>query len=96
MMNPINRRKFVQNAVGTAAFAGSSIAPWVKAKSKSGKKYRTALIGSGWWGMNILSVAIEDGQCDVVALCDVDADALEISADEVDGIAGKIANTYRD
>ena len=96
MMNPIDRRKFVQNAVGTAAFAGASMAPWVKAQSKSGRKYRTALIGSGWWGMNILTVAIEDGQCEVVALCDVDADALEISADEVDGLTGKIPNTYRD
>ncbi len=27
---------------------------------------------------------------------DVDADALEISADEVDGVTGKVPNTYRD
>ena len=46
--------------------------------------------------MNILRVAIEDGSCDVVALCDVDSDELEVSADEVDGLTGKFPNMYRD
>jgi len=46
--------------------------------------------------MNILRVAMEDGSCDVVALCDVDSDELEVSADEVDGLSGKFPNMYRD
>jgi len=96
MPSQFNRRHFLGAAAGATAFAGASIAPWVKAQSKSGKKYKTALIGSGWWGMNILRVAIEDGACDVVALCDVDADELEVSADEVDGMTGKFPNMYRD
>ena len=70
--------------------ASPLVAPWVKAQSKSGKKYKTALIGSGWWGMNILRVAIKDGSCDVVALCDVDSEELEGSADEVIGLTGKL------
>jgi len=46
--------------------------------------------------MNILRVAIQDGAIDVVALCDVDADELEVSADEVESITGKLPATYRD
>ncbi len=75
----------------------ASTAPTIlSAAPKSGKKYRTALIGSGWWGMNILRVALTDGRCDVVALCDVDADELEVSADEVEGLTGKLPKTYKD
>ncbi len=88
-----NRRRFIESTAA-AAFAGTS--PFIRAESKSGKKYRTALIGSGWWGMNILRVALEDGNCEVVALCDVDADQLEISADQVEGLTGKTPKMYRD
>ena len=89
----LNRRRFIES---TAAAAIAGTAPFVRAESKSGRKYRTALIGSGWWGMNILRMALEDGNCEVAALCDVDADALEISADEVEGLTGKIPEVYRD
>jgi len=95
-MNPTNRRHFLQTAAGAAALSGPLFAPWVKAQSKTGKKYRTALIGSGWWGMNILRVAIADGSVDVVALCDVDADELEVSADDVESLTGKPPATHRD
>jgi predicted dehydrogenase len=94
MTETTNRRRFLGTAAGAAAFAGS--APFIRAQAKSGKKYRTALIGSGWWGMNILRVAIEDGSCDVVALCDVDSDELEVSSDEVEGLTGKMPKMYRD
>lgn len=46
---------------------------------KESKTYRTALIGSGWWGMNILREAMKAGNTKVVALCDVDRDKLEIA-----------------
>ncbi len=54
-----SRRKFLVTsaaAAGTLAFSAPSV---LGAGSK--KKYRTALIGSGWWGMNILSTAIQSG-----------------------------------
>ena len=76
--------------------SGTFLAPWVKAQSKTGRKYRTALIGSGWWGMNILRVAIADGSVEVVALCDVDSDELEVSADEVESLTGNLPAMYRD
>jgi len=89
----INRRRFIQSAAATTALAS---APFVRAEAKGGKKCRTALIGSGWWGMNIVRMALQDGRCDIVALCDVDADELEVSADEVEGLTGKMPKTYRD
>lgn len=92
-MSPFNRRRFLTTTAGAAVLSGF---PAIRAQDKSGKKYKTALIGSGWWGMNILRVALADGRCDVVALCDVDQDELEVSADEVDGLTGKWPNTYTD
>ncbi|MDF1815280.1 MAG: Gfo/Idh/MocA family oxidoreductase [Verrucomicrobiales bacterium] len=90
----MNRRQFLSTTAAGVAATGMS--PLIIGQDKSGKKYRTALIGSGWWGMNILRVALADGSCDIVALCDVDADELEVSADEVDGLTGKLPKTYRD
>ena len=87
-----NRRKFM---AATAATASLMPAPSVHAQSK-GKKYRTALIGSGWWGMNILREAISHGQTKVVALCDVDADKLELAAEEVNDLCGDQPKTYGD
>jgi len=93
----VDRRNFLGTTVAAGAWAGA--APYIlgqEKNKKSGKQYRTALIGAGWWGMNILKVAIEAGGCDVVALCDVDADELEVSADEVEGLTGKLPVMYRD
>jgi predicted dehydrogenase len=90
---PLNRRYFLAtSAVAGLSFAG---APVIRASQK-GRKYRTALIGCGWWGMNILREAIKAGQSEVVALCDVDADALEVSADELTGLVPETPRKYRD
>mgnify|MGYP001002739171 CR=1 FL=1 len=50
----IKRRQFIQSAAVAGALAG---APAIHAKRNKAKRYRTALIGSGWWGMNILKEA---------------------------------------
>jgi predicted dehydrogenase len=89
---PIQRRTFLAGAAATAAIA---TAPKIHAASKD-KKYRTALIGSGWWGMNILREAMAAGQTKVVALCDVDSDRLEINAEEVNDLSGDMPNVYGD
>jgi predicted dehydrogenase len=88
----MKRRQFIQAAaVGTAL----SQAPFVRAAKKA-KRYRTALIGSGWWGMNILREAMKAGNTKVVALCDVDRDKLEIAAEEVEDLRGDQPKTYTD
>jgi predicted dehydrogenase len=89
----LNRRQFIHStAVTGLALTG---APFIHAAPKA-KQYRTALIGSGWWGMNILKEAMAGGQCKAVALCDVDQDALELAAEEVNDLSGDTPNTYGD
>ncbi|MBN2272547.1 MAG: twin-arginine translocation signal domain-containing protein, partial [Sedimentisphaerales bacterium] len=69
----INRRTFIRTSIATgAALAFPSIITAGRVKT-----YRTALIGSGWWGMNIASEAIASGRCKMVALCDVDPSRLD-------------------
>lgn len=92
----LNRRHFLlSSALSSAAGLSLSAAPVVHASPK-GRKYRTALIGSGWWGMNILREAITAGQSEVVALCDVDKDTLEVSADELSGLIPETPRQYTD
>jgi predicted dehydrogenase len=88
----VNRRRFLATAAAVSAVVS---APHVHADSKD-KKYRTALIGSGWWGMNILREALATGQTKVVALCDVDRDKLELAGEEVMDLCGDEPNTYTD
>lgn len=89
---PIDRRRFLS----TAAAAGLSLAvPAVHAAPRD-KKYRTALIGTGWWGMNILRAAIAAGRSDVVALCDVDRRFLGAAAEEVQKLSGQSPKRYGD
>lgn len=86
----ITRRSFLAGTAATLATA-----PAVHAASKN-KQYRTALIGSGWWGMNILREALQAGQTKVVALCDVDSDRLEINAEEINDLTGDTPAVYGD
>ena len=88
----MRRRKFLQTiGAGTAAFAS----PFILGSSET-KKFRTALIGCGWWGKNILREAVASGRCKVVAMADVDANALEVAVDQVTDLAGATPKSYRD
>ncbi|OQB87136.1 MAG: Glucose--fructose oxidoreductase precursor [Planctomycetes bacterium ADurb.Bin126] len=92
MTTTINRRTFL----AASAAAGLSLAaPAIHAASKD-KKYRTAIIGCGWWGMNILRSAIAAGQLDVVAMCDVDRRFLDPAAEEVNKLCGQTPRRYAD
>ncbi|MEZ6064448.1 MAG: Gfo/Idh/MocA family oxidoreductase [Planctomycetaceae bacterium] len=90
---PVTRRQFLTSsgAVGLS-LAG---APCILGADKQ-KTYRTALIGTGWWGMNILRVALEAGRSKVVALCDVDSAQLETAADELSTLTADAPKLYRD
>ena len=46
-------------------------------------RFTTALVGTGWWGMNILGEAMASGASKVVALCDVDPAQLDKAIDRV-------------
>ncbi len=88
-----NRRQFLR----TAALAGSvvSVAPYVLAADPA-RKYRTALIGCGWWGNNILREAIASERVKVVGLCDVDPAARDLTAERVNDLNGDSPTKHND
>lgn len=89
----LTRRSFLKSsaALGMSAFAAPAILGADKVK-----RYRTALIGTGWWGMNILEEAVKSGQSQVVALCDVDPSQREVAIDELGGMTSDQPRSYSD
>ncbi len=84
----MKRRDFLAGAA-----LGLAAGPFIRIRPRA-RRYRTALIGSGWWGMNILRVALSSGTVDVVGLCDVDAGQLEKAALEVEQLSGKAPTIF--
>ncbi|MDB5261158.1 MAG: gfo/Idh/MocA family oxidoreductase [Adhaeribacter sp.] len=91
----MNRRDFIKNsAAASVAYSAWSL-PLISVAGKT-RPYRTALIGSGWWGMNILREAIAAGEAKVVALCDVDQNMVTAAALEVEKLNGDKPKKYGD
>jgi predicted dehydrogenase len=90
---PHTRRNFLKDV--TIAGAVLATAPHLLAQGRD-KKYRTVLVGTGWWGGNILGEAMASGECKIVALCDVDERQLQPSLERVVKEAGDTPKTYRD
>jgi predicted dehydrogenase len=86
------RREFVKATAAGLAVAG----PAVRTEAKAGKSYKTALIGTGWWGTNIVREALGSRQCDLVAMCDVDDRQLEKSKEEVAKVSRAEPKNYKD
>ncbi len=74
----MKRRDFLHKS----AFASTSLVTWPHL-SKPKSTYRVALIGSGWWGMNILREAVASGRCSIAGLCDVDQRQLTAATEQV-------------
>lgn len=98
----MNRRQFLRATTASAA-AGAALGA-VPLRGEDGfGHYKTALIGCGWWGMNILGEAMRYSppppggkKCKVVALCDVDQRHLDAAAEKVLKLTGEPPRTYRD
>ena len=60
------------------------------------RQQRTALVGCGWWGNNILGEAMASGECKITALCDVDQRLLDTTAERVTKESGAIPRKYKD
>lgn len=88
----ITRRDFLR----TSSAAGLAAGLTVHAGAKGGKTYKTALIGSGWWGMNICREAVKSGQCRIAAMCDVDLTQLEPAASEIEALSSNKPKRYQD
>ena len=88
----ITRRDFL----AASAAAGLSFAAPAVVAANQVKIYKTAIIGSGWWGMNILREAIQAGRSKVVGMCDVDRRILDPAAAEVEKLTGAVPKKYGD
>ncbi len=89
----MKRRHFLRHAA--LAVGAFTSAPFIRGAAP-GRKFRTALIGCGWWGKNILKEAMASGRCKIVALGDVDANALEVAGEQVNDLSGDTPKLYRD
>ena len=88
----MQRRHFIKSsAAASVAYSALSLPSFGQ-----DKKYTTALVGSGWWGMNILRVAMAAGTSQVVALCDVDENQLDTAMAEVEKFSSDRPRRYRD
>jgi len=93
----MNRRQFLQTSAGAGlalCAAMPASAPLVRGADKAGRKYRTAVVGTGWWGTNILREAIWSERCEVAALCDVDQAELQRCLGEVKKICSQTPRLY--
>ncbi len=88
----IDRRNFIKTSV--AASVALPGFPYIVGDAP--QKYRVALIGTGWWGMNILHTAMESGECKVVAMADVDQNQLDPAAEDVEKLSGDKPKRYKD
>ncbi|WP_259014132.1 Gfo/Idh/MocA family protein [Emticicia fluvialis] len=80
----MNRKDFIRtSALATGALVSR---PFITYASQA--RYKTALIGSGWWGTNIVREAIKSGECQIVAICDVDDKQIKQCLGEI----GKLTN----
>jgi predicted dehydrogenase len=78
------------------SFIATSAAPLILGAQSPAKKYKTALIGAGWWGMNILGEAMASGECKVVGMCDVDQNQLDPATEKVKSLTADDPRKYKD
>lgn len=86
----MNRRSFLH------ATAATTVAAPLILNAQKSKTYKTALIGAGWWGMNITGEAVASGECKVTALCDVDDNQLKIAREKLGTLTSDTAKEYKD
>jgi predicted dehydrogenase len=90
----MQRRQFLR--LSTTVGLSLTAAPFILRGAEPGRKFRTALIGSGWWGKNILKEAIASGRCKVVAVCDADTNVAEVAAEQAGDLNGDSPKVHRD
>lgn len=89
----MNRRQFLKaSSIATLGISTYSIL----GAEPASRKFRTALIGCGWWGNNILGEAMASGQCQITGLCDVDQRLLDPTAQRVEKQTGDHPKKYGD
>jgi len=90
----LSRRKFL-TASAMATVASTFPTPAIHGAERN-KKYRVALVGSGWWGMNILNTAIQSKTVEPVAPVDVDKRHLDPALKQVEERTGSKPKGFGD
>ena len=91
--NNINRRTFIKNT--TAAGVGLSVLSFPNILSgQDDRRVRIGLIGVGLRGRNHLNVLLQRSDTDVVAICDVDPEALSKSQEMIQKRGKKKVREY--
>ncbi len=90
----VSRRRFL--TASALAVAASTLPTPALIGAEKDKKYRVALVGSGWWGMNILNAAIASKTVEPVALVDVDKRQIDSALKKVKESTGLEPKTFVD
>jgi len=93
-MEKMNRREFIgASMAGTVAM---SAALGAAAQDKAGApKLRIGLIGCGGYGMANVRAAFKAGGAEVIAICDIDSQHLESSAERIEKIQGSRPRRFK-
>ncbi|MBN1559153.1 Gfo/Idh/MocA family oxidoreductase [candidate division KSB1 bacterium] len=86
----MRRRDFIKTTAASAFTA-----PLILNAQKA-KMIKTAVIGAGWWGMNIAQAALASGQCKIAALCDVDDSQLSSAREKLRPLTSVEPKWYKD
>ncbi|NBC66226.1 MAG: Gfo/Idh/MocA family oxidoreductase [Bacteroidetes bacterium] len=88
----MNRRTFLKKtALGSAAMTGTLFFPGFGKQ----QKLNVGLIGAGWYGMVISEAALDVGGVEIVAVCDVDSEHLDDSANRLINLQGSRPRTFK-
>ena len=90
----MNRRQFIQK--GTLATAGLVTSFHIPAFETQSRKVRMGVIGTGWYGMVVTKAALQTGDAEIVAICDVDTEHLKNSANELNSLQGSRPKEFAD
>ena len=90
----MNRRQFIQK--GTLATAGLVTSFHIPAFETQSHKVRIGVIGTGWYGMVVAKAALQTGDAEIVAICDVDTEHLKNSANELNSLQGSRPKEFAD
>ncbi len=89
----MKRRHFIQK---TSIVATGLVTAFNLPSSAQNKKLKIGLIGSGWYGMVITKAALQTGDVEVIAVCDVDSGHLENSIVEIEKLQGNRPAGFKD
>jgi predicted dehydrogenase len=92
-MNAATRRRFLQTT--TVSTLALSQFPALLRAADADRKLKLGLLGCGWYGMVDVKAALQVGEVEIVALCDVDSDHLAKSAADVEKLQATRPRTFK-